>query len=238
MRRAASRAGRAISRSYQARTRAQAPVISASSRAKSTAPAQRANVAPAGPASAAGSVRPRTTAQAALADGATGRGRSPSSRTPCGGSAADRAERGERRARARARSTSGVPRRLAQHQVLHDEFEIDQPAAPVAQIPRRGARRVGQMRRRMSATSATRRSGSRGAPSAARSPPRSARTAPDRRRSAGARVSAMCSQVQADFALILGKAARLDAIGPDLPDGRSRISTCTGALRGRRGHRR
>src|SRR4029077_5838055 len=53
MRRAANRAGRAISLSYQARTRAQAAVISASSRGKSPAPAQRARVAPAGPASAA-----------------------------------------------------------------------------------------------------------------------------------------------------------------------------------------
>src|SRR4029077_12941784 len=57
-RRAPNRAGRAISRSYQARTRAQAAVISASSRSKSTAPAQRAKVAPAGPESAAASGTP------------------------------------------------------------------------------------------------------------------------------------------------------------------------------------
>src|SRR5438067_7196326 len=49
------RAGRAMSRSYQARTRAQAATISASSRGKSTAPAHRAKVAPAGPASAGAS---------------------------------------------------------------------------------------------------------------------------------------------------------------------------------------
>src|SRR5271155_476684 len=58
LRRAANLAGRAISRPYQERTRAQAAIVSASSRAKSTAPAQRASVAPAGPASAAASGAP------------------------------------------------------------------------------------------------------------------------------------------------------------------------------------
>ena len=34
----------------------------------------------------------------------------------------------------------GHPRGLAQQQVLRDEFEVDQPAAPVAQIPGRRPR--------------------------------------------------------------------------------------------------
>ena len=54
-----SRAGSSISRSYQKRTRSQAASISASSRAKSIAPAQRASAAPADPASIADLARRR-----------------------------------------------------------------------------------------------------------------------------------------------------------------------------------
>ena len=52
---------------------------------------------------------------------------------------AGRAERLQRRVGV-APQHLGRPRRFAQHQVLHQEFEIHEPAAPVAQIPRRGTR--------------------------------------------------------------------------------------------------
>src|SRR5580700_195525 len=193
---AARRAGRAISRSYQARTRAQARTISASSRAKSTAPAQRARVAPAGPARSAGPGTPSYSSASRARRWRSKASASLSSRTPCGGRApaapsAARAEPVSRRNTSGARAAS----RSIRYWVMNSRST--RPPRRFRKSQDEGRGMFSAMRRRIAATSATRRRGSRGWRKA------SPTAAPIRSRSASspaigrARVSAICSQVQA-----------------------------------------
>ena len=202
----------------------QAAVISASSRAKSIAPAQRARCAPA----ASSSASPPGTPSNNSCSGATGaQQRLASSRWPPRRQDAGRAERGQRGGRCRGAASPDAPAASRSIRYWTMNSMIDQPAARVAQIPRRVGR--GLLLRPCAGASRRRRR--------AASRDRAARSAAvciavsTRRHSAGspaigrARVSAICSQVQAIRA-DSGESRRGWRRSARIrPTGRSRMST-------------
>ena len=126
------RAGRPAGRTRRARAAGGSHIRFEHGRSQ-RAPAQRASGARAGSRRARriGHVLPSSHAQHALDLMRSNASASPSSRTPCGGEHAGGGQRGKRGGRIVARQHLGSLAALAQLQVLRDELEIDQAAAPM-----------------------------------------------------------------------------------------------------------